>query len=101
VSKLLVDGQCYDTRNIEKDSLPERFHEIVEYAILASQKDPFDLMEKALKKLTEYTLSNTEHLHHNWTLVREHSLSRELSALSHVWKSPDGKDCIIAAKGAP
>ncbi len=101
VSKFFVDGHYYDATSIEKDPLPERFHELVEYAILASQKDPFDPMEKALKKLAEYTLSNTEHLHHNWTLVREYPLSRALFALSHVWKSPDGKDYIIAAKGAP
>ena len=101
VSKFFVDGQYYDATNMQNDYLPERFHELVEYAILASQKDPFDPMEKALKKLAEYTLSNTEHLHHNWMLVREYPLSRELFALSHVWKSPDGKDYTIAAKGAP
>jgi len=101
VSKFFVDGQYYDTKSMQKNSLPERFHELVEYAILASQKDPFDPMEKALKRLAEYTLSDTEHLHDNWMLVREYPLSRELFALSHVWKSPDGKDYIIAAKGAP
>lgn len=87
--------------NSKKDYLPEAFHNLVEYAVLASQKDPFDPMEKALKQLAEYTLSNTEHLHDNWTLVREYPLSREILALSNVWKSPDGKDYIIAAKGAP
>ena len=101
VSKFFVAGQYHDVGNTKKDSLPETFHGLVEYAVLASQKDPFDPMEKALKQLAEYTLSNTEHLHHNWTLVREYPLSREILALSHVWKSPDGKDYIIAAKGAP
>ena len=101
VSKFFVAGQYHDVSNTKNDYLPETFHGLVEYAVLASQKDPFDPMEKALMQLAEYTLSNTEHLHHNWTLVREYPLSREILALSHVWKSPDGKDYTIAAKGAP
>ena len=37
------------------------------------------------------TSSQTEHLHDDWTLVQEYPLSRELLALSHVWRSPDGE----------
>ena len=83
------------------NSLPENFHELVEFSILASQRDPFDPMERALKNLGEEALQDTEHLHYDWTIVREYPLSPELLAVSHVWKSPDGEDYIIAAKGAP
>jgi P-type Ca2+ transporter type 2C len=81
--------------------LPEDFHELIEFGILASKKDPFDPMEKALRQLGLHTLSNTEHLHDDWTLVQEYPLSERLLALSHVWKSPDGMDLVIASKGAP
>lgn len=101
VSKIFANGDFYDVSLEKQDSLPEKFHELVEFSILASQRDPFDPMEKALKKLGEDTLSNTEHLHYDWTIVREYPLSQELLAMSHVWKSPDGEDYIIAAKGAP
>jgi len=101
VSKFFSRGQYHDVSNTNHNYLPETFHKLVEYAVLGSQKDPFDPMEKALKQLAEYTLSNTEHLHHNWVLVREYPLSREILALSNVWKSPDGSDYVIAAKGAP
>ena len=37
----------------------------------------------------------------NWTLVRQYPLSEQLLALSHVWRSPDGHEYVIAAKGAP
>ena len=100
VSKFFVAGRYHDVSNIKNNYLPEAFHGLVEYAVLASQKDPFDPMEKALMQLAEYTLSDTEHLHHNWTLVREYPLSREILALSHVWKSPDGKD-YHSGQGAP
>ncbi len=35
------------------------------------------------------------------TLVHEYPLSPELLSMSRVWKSPDGRDYIIAAKGSP
>lgn len=101
VSKIFANGSFYDVNLEKQDSLPEKFHELVEFSILASQRDPFDPMEKSLKKLGEDTLSNTEHLHDDWTIVREYPLSQELLAMSHVCKSPDGEDYIIAAKGAP
>ncbi|MCX6778550.1 MAG: cation-transporting P-type ATPase, partial [Candidatus Micrarchaeota archaeon] len=81
--------------------LPEDFHEVLEFGILASQRDPFDPMEKSLKELGNNAPFRTEHLHHEWELVREYNLSEKLLAMSHVWKSPDGKDYIIAVKGAP
>jgi P-type Ca2+ transporter type 2C len=82
-------------------ALPEACHELVEFAILASQSAPFDPMEHALKALGEGTLSGTEHLHADWTLLHEYPLSPALLALSHVWRSPSGRDYVIATKGAP
>lgn len=101
VSKMFADGDFFDVNVDKQDSLPENFHELVEFSILASQRDPFDPMEKALKKLGKDTLSDTEHLHDDWAIVREYPLSQELLAMSHVWESPDGEDYIIASKGAP
>ncbi len=101
ISQLAADGQVFDADDPAHKALPETFHEILEFGILASQRDPFDPMEKALKALGDRYLVRTEHLHDDWTLVHEYPLSRQLLALSHVWKSPDGRDFIMAAKGAP
>jgi Ca2+-transporting ATPase len=83
------------------ESMPEGFHALMEYSILASQIDPFDPMEKAIRELGEQYLAQTEHIHRNWTMVHEYPLSKELLALSRVWKSPGDSDYVIAAKGAP
>ncbi|AVH64204.1 HAD-IC family P-type ATPase [Nostoc sp. 'Peltigera membranacea cyanobiont' N6] len=84
-----------------RESLPEAVHELVEFCILASQRDPFDPMEKAFKELGSHYLAHTEHLHNDWKLLREYPLSPHLLAMSHVWQSADGKQYEIAAKGAP
>lgn len=101
VAKMSANGQVYDLRKGTSGQLPEAFHEIVEFSILASEKNPSDPMEKAFKELGEQYLNHTEHLHQDWTLVGEYELSRKLLALSHVWKSPSGEDYVIAGKGAP
>jgi Ca2+-transporting ATPase len=101
ISKLWTAGQTLDASRLEGDTLPEAFHRLVEFGILASKKDPFDPMEKALRELGATQLASTEHLHDSWSLVREYPLSPELLALSHVWQSPDGSQLMTAAKGAP
>jgi Ca2+-transporting ATPase len=100
VQRLYADGRFLDIQPQPRE-LPEAFHALMEFAILASQRDPFDPMEKALRGLGQETLSQTEHLHANWSLVREYPLSPDLLALSHVWQAPDGRRYTIAAKGAP
>ncbi len=82
-------------------ALPEPFHELLEYAILSSKRDPFDPMEQALHRLGNINLADTEHLHANWALLQEYPLSPELLAMSNVWRSSFGDDLIIAVKGAP
>ena len=100
VTQISVDNE---TLNVDgkQMSLPEEFHQVVEYAILSSPTDPFDPMEKAMKELGGRTLANTEHIHKDWELVHEYPLSDSLLVMSHVWRSPDGDDYVIAAKGAP
>jgi Ca2+-transporting ATPase len=83
------------------EPLPEEVHRLLEYALLASQENPFDPTERAIDELGRRALAGTEHLHQTWTLVREYPLSPELLAMSHAWRSPEGDAWIVAAKGAP
>ena len=94
-------GQPYDLATHPQDPLPEAVHELVEFCILASQRDPFDPMERAFKQLGDRYLANTEHLHKDWKLLKEYPLSPHLLAMSHVWQSADLKQYEVAAKGAP
>lgn len=102
VASLFSAGEYHNVNATQTvASLPEVFHQLVEYGILASQRKPFDPMEQALQKFGETTLYNTEHLHNNWDLVHQYPLSKELLAISLVWKSTQSSSYVIAAKGAP
>jgi Ca2+-transporting ATPase len=100
IRMLRADGVSLDLTE-SRGAVPESFHELLEFSILASQEDPFDPMEKAIHEVGALTLSNTEHLHRSWTMVQQYPLSRDLLALSHVWKSVSGAGYVVATKGAP
>lgn len=101
VKKIFASGDFFDIESSRQTPPPEKFHPLVEFSILASQTNPFDPMEKALWELGENSSALTEHLHEDWELMKEYSLSRELMALSRVWRSRERRDYVIASKGAP
>jgi P-type Ca2+ transporter type 2C len=101
LSGVMVHQNFLEMSVKNSDILPENYHSLFEYSMLASQKDPFDPIEKEIKENCEKYLKGTHHLHENWKLVQEYPLSKELLALSHVWHSPDKKQYVIASKGAP
>lgn len=100
VRELYADGLFHDFK-ASPDVIPEEFHEVVEFSILASPADPFDPMEKAMREFGQSTLANTEHIHNDWTFLREYPLTNELFAMTRVWQSPDRREYVVAAKGAP
>lgn len=101
VTALNTDGTLYKIGDFRNDPPPDTFHDLVEFSILASQRDPYDPMERAIKDFGEEYLAHTEHLHGDWRLEKEYPLSPELLAMSHVWRAPEGNEYVIASKGAP
>ncbi len=101
IQELSVVGRARAVWSPSDGELPEQFHRLVEYGILASKRDPFDPMEKALVGLGASELADTEHLHPELPLIEEYPISRRLLALSHVWPDPEGTGFVVSAKGAP
>ena len=100
VSQLFAAGEFCEIDSRSVRTLPQKHRELMRFSVLASETEPFDPMEKAVKELGDrYLEPGTNGA--RWTLVHEYSLSPELLALSHVWKSPDSENYIIAGKGAP
>ena len=64
VSRLCADGEFYDVSGAEQKALPQKFHALVRFAVLASETDPFDPMEKAFKELGD------RYLDHGATICR-------------------------------
>ncbi len=101
VARLQTERELLDVDYGANGELPEEFHALIEYAILASAIDPFDPMEKAFHRLGERFLANTEHIHSSWTITQGYGLTPELKAMAQVWSAIDGAGHVVAAKGAP
>ncbi len=99
VARLEAGGASIEVKGEVRD-LPEDVHALVEYAILASQADPFDPMEVAFHDLGRSALAGSEHIHETWRPLREYPLAPELLAMSHVY-APGARRFLVAAKGAP
>jgi P-type Ca2+ transporter type 2C len=100
VTHLLFGEDLIELRS-QHGSIPEGFHELIEYALLATPEDPFDPMEKAIKGLEEQMLMDSDHLHPDWNLIREYPLTNELLAMSHVWQPAGREKFCVATKGSP
>lgn len=102
LAALAVDGGVLDIASLgDGDGLPEPYHELLEYAVLASEIEPRDPMEQAFHRFARDTLADTGHLHPDWRLAREYELSAGLQAMSHLWRPGDEGHTVVAAKGAP
>ena len=86
IAELDADGACWTP---VAGDLPEAFHLLVEFGILASETDPFDPMEKAFHELGREHLAGTEHLHERGVLAHEYVLAPDLLAMSHAGRASD------------
>jgi Ca2+-transporting ATPase len=101
MAQLCASDLMFELEQAEASNFPETFHSVLEFAVLASHRDPFDPMEIAIRECGLKLLAGTEHLHGAWQLVEDYPLTKELLAMSRVWKSQNSAHYIIAAKGAP
>ncbi len=73
---------------------------LVEAALLASARDSFDPMERAIKVQAEKHAGGTDSIYAGLELVRQYGLRPELLAMTNVWRRHDG-EIVVGAKGAP
>jgi len=101
VSALRIGDEELSTERLGNGDLPEPFHELLEYAVLASEISPHDPMEQAFHRLAAIQLEGSEHLHPTWALVREYELEIGLLAMTHIWRDDTEGRNVVASKGAP
>jgi len=83
------------------NQMPEAFHALVEFALLATPEDPFDPMEKAIQHFGHAWLDGTEHVHDSRQPEFEYPLSPDILAMTRVYASLQPEHHLLATKGAP
>jgi P-type Ca2+ transporter type 2C len=95
-------GAIFRVQSTLAADIPENFHRLIEFGVLASAQEPFDPMEKAFHQLAGRAASARHRPAADWKLVRQYALRPDLLAMSNVWQATDGtRAFVIAAKGAP
>ena len=100
VRSLAAGEQVHEVVSHE-ETLPALFFDVLEYAILASEINPFDPMERAILELGERHLGERRARHAAWQLVKEYPLLPQLLAHTHIWRATTGGEDVVAVKGAP
>jgi len=98
VAALAVEDAAFDAATAE---LPERFHTLVEFAMLATPLDPFDPMEKAIQAFGHARLQGTEHVHDDRSPARQYDLGPDILAMTRVFATAHPQVYTLATKGAP
>ena len=75
------------------EALPPAFHDLARFSVLASAREPFDPMEKALHRFRPGG--------GDCQLVQTFGLHPDLLAMTNVWQAGEGEDLVVAGKGAP
>jgi Ca2+-transporting ATPase len=99
LAELAAPGDVF--RNDGAASLPEAFHELTEFAMLATPIDPFDPMEKAIQSFGHRWLAGTEHVHDDRAPEFQYELSPDILAMTQVFSSAEPSYHLLATKGAP
>lgn len=76
-------------------------NEILKYAKLSCKRTAFDPLEKELNEKFEEYLPQEYEDFKTWHLLKEYPLSKDLFAVTRVWKQKDSDIKIVASKGAP
>ena len=100
LGSLYAGGKVCELDDSIKKDLSEDFKTLLEYGVLASQKDMFDPIEKELHEKGHLYFGDAFN-HGHLERIKEYPLSKELLAVTHVWRfKADGK-LLVASKGAP
>jgi len=91
-----------EVRDVEGERrLSQPFFELVRFSVLASEVDVLDPMEQAIDALGDRYFEGDSARLAGWALVHEYPLSSGLLAMTHVWRPADGREFVVATKGAP
>lgn len=98
VAELVAGEARFDAAEME---LPERFHTLAEFAMLATPLDPFDPMEKAIQSFGHARLAGTEHVHDDRSPTHQYDLAPDILAMTRVFATARPEVYTLATKGAP
>ena len=94
--KIIYDFKTDSLINLDSDTSNITDGDVLRYGVLASEKDPFDSLEKAI--LTGYEEHVADKFINGLKMIYEYPLQGQPPMMTHVYQK--GDTSIVAAKGA-
>ncbi len=94
--KKIYDFETKIIADLDQEKLLQKFN-VLRYARLASEKEPFDAMEKAIVEAFQNHIPENDY--ETLAMIHEYPLSGKPPMMTHVYLSGDTQ--LIVAKGAP
>jgi len=82
-------------------ALTDDARQVLGIALAASERDPFDPMERAIHQSARSFAPTAVEQLQGMELIREYDLTPELLAVTHVWQGAGAGQAYVAVKGAP
>jgi Ca2+-transporting ATPase len=82
-------------------AITDAAQQVLGIALAASERAPFDPMERAIHAAAETFASPAVKQLQGMELIREYDLTPELLAVTHVWQAAGADRAYVAVKGAP
>lgn len=96
MAALYVGDRHYDKNSFANHQ--NELSDIITSALLASQANTIDPMEKAI---TQAYLSLVDNKDAQYLLIKEYPLSKELLAITRITQAGTDAPCLVSCKGAP
>jgi len=77
------------------------YEELAQLAMLASEPEAYEPMERAIHALADRLPADMAQQHAGWKLERTYPLSTALLAYGQLWRDPASGIALLAVKGAP
>ena len=97
VRRLWAAGKEVDLQASDAALLPD----LIEFSVLASEREPFDPMERAYHRLAQERAPDAVAKLRTWTLAHSYPLSPEQLSVAYIWQTGEDDAHVVAAKGAP
>jgi Ca2+-transporting ATPase len=97
VRRAFAQGRMLDAGDADDRPLAE----LIEYCVLASEREPFDPMEQAFRRTLRERYADAAARIESWSLVHGYPLLPTQLSVVRVWRPAVPGPFVVAAKGAP
>lgn len=98
----LVTNEALEDIQVINGSLDSAQKELLSYALLASESEPFDPMEQAFEASMRRLSPDHAVQYSDYKMLHDYGLTPELPAMTHLWGvNGVSEDCLVAIKGSP